>query len=39
MSLHTIAVAWNDEIELCADSLYLELTDKLAKEVFPGLHR
>ncbi|MDE2763045.1 MAG: DUF2442 domain-containing protein [Gemmatimonadota bacterium] len=31
------AVAWNDEIELCADSLYLELTRKSAEEVFPGL--
>ena len=31
------AVAWNDEIELCADSLYLELTGKSAEEVFPGL--
>ncbi len=31
------AVAWNDEIELCADSLYLEVTGKSAEEVFPGL--
>lgn len=31
------AVAWNDEIEVCADSLYLELTGKSAEEVFPGL--
>lgn len=31
------AVAWNDEIELCADALYLELTGKLAQDVFPGL--
>ena len=31
------AVAWNDEVELCADSLYLELTGKPAEEVFPGL--
>ncbi len=31
------AVAWNDEIELCADSLYLELTGKSVEEVFPGL--
>ena len=30
-------VAWNDEIELCADALYLELTGKSAEEVFPGL--
>ena len=25
------AVAWNDELEICADSLYLELTGKLAE--------
>ena len=30
-------VAWNDEIELCADSLYLELTGKSARKMFPGL--
>ena len=31
------AIAWNDEIELCADALYLELTGRSAEEVFPGL--
>ena len=31
------AVAWNEEIQICADSLYLELTGKSAEEVFPGL--
>lgn len=31
------AVAWNDEIELCVDSLYLEVTGKSPEEVFPGL--
>ena len=31
------AVAWNDEIELCADALYLELTGKSAEEMLPGL--
>ena len=31
------AVAWDDEIELCANSLYLEVTGKSAEEVFPGL--
>ena len=31
------AVAWDDEIELCADSLYLEVTGKSAEEVCPGL--
>ena len=29
------AVAWNVEIELCADALYLELTGKSAEEVLP----
>lgn len=31
------AVAWNDEIEICADALYLELTGKATETVFPGL--
>ncbi|WP_419939810.1 DUF2442 domain-containing protein [Candidatus Palauibacter sp.] len=31
------AVAWSAEIELCPDSLYLELTDKSPQQVFPGL--
>lgn len=31
------AVAWNDKIELCVDSLYLAVTGKSAEEVFPGL--
>ncbi len=31
------AVAWNDEIELCADALYLELTGKSPEEMLPGL--
>lgn len=31
------AVAWNDEIELCADALYLELTGSAAEELCPGI--
>ena len=31
------AVAWNDEIELCADALYLELTGRSAEELFQGI--
>ena len=31
------AVAWNDEIELCADALYLELTGKSTEAMLPGL--
>lgn len=32
-------VKWNDEIELCADSLYLKLTGKTPEELFPKLRR
>lgn len=30
-------IKWNDEIELCADSLYLRLTGKSPQELFPKL--
>jgi hypothetical protein len=30
-------IKWNDEIELCADSLYLRLTGKTPEEFFPKL--
>lgn len=30
------AVAWADDIELCADALYLKLTGKSLEEVMPG---
>ncbi len=32
-------IAWNDEVELCPDSLYLKLTEKNPEEVFPNLVR
>jgi len=32
-------IKWNDEIELCADSLYLKLTGKTPEELFPKLRR
>lgn len=32
-------IKWNDEIELCPDSIYLTLTGKAIEEVFPGLAR
>jgi hypothetical protein len=32
-------VKWDDEIELCADSLYLKLTGKTPEELFPKLRR
>jgi len=28
------SIAWSDDIELCADSIYLELTGKTSEEVF-----
>jgi hypothetical protein len=30
-------IRWNDDIELCADSLYLKLTGKTPEELFPKL--
>lgn len=30
-------IRWNDEIELCADSLYLELTHQSPEDIFPVL--
>ncbi len=32
-------IKWNDEIELCSDSLYLKLTGKTPEELFPKLRR
>ncbi|HMG75719.1 MAG TPA: DUF2442 domain-containing protein [Pyrinomonadaceae bacterium] len=32
-------IKWKDEIELCADSLYLKLTGKSPEELFPKLRR
>ena len=32
-------IKWKDEIELCADSLYLELTHKSSEDLFPQLQR
>ncbi len=32
-------VRWNDQIELCADSLYLALTHKSPENLFPALCR
>ncbi len=31
------AIAWNDDIELCPDALYLQITGKTPEEVFPKL--
>ncbi len=32
-------IRWSDEVELCPDSLYLDLTGKSPEEVFPKLAR
>ena len=32
-------IRWNDDLELCADSLYLSLTGKPPDELFPSLRR
>jgi hypothetical protein len=32
-------IKWDDELELCADSLYLKLTGKTPEELFPKLRR
>lgn len=31
------SIAWNEDIELCPDSIYLELTNRKSEEVFPRL--
>ena len=30
-------IKWSDEVELCPDSLYMEISGKLPEEVFPNL--
>jgi len=30
-------VRWNDDLELCADSLYLQITAKSVEDLFPNL--
>lgn len=32
-------ISWSDEIDLCPDALYLQLTGKRPEEVFPSLKR
>lgn len=32
-------IKWNDEVELCPDALYLEITGKSPAEVFPELSK
>ena len=33
------ALVWPDEIDLCADALYLEITGQRPEDLFPGLKR
>ena len=33
------AIAWSDEIDLCADALYMRLTGKTAEELMPGFRQ
>ena len=32
-------VRWNDEVDLCADALYMEITGKTPEEMFPSIGR
>ena len=31
------SISWSEEIDLCADSLYLEMTGKAPEDIFPKL--
>ena len=31
------SIAWNNQIDLCADALYLQITGKTPEELFPNL--
>jgi hypothetical protein len=31
------AIAWNEELELCPDAVYLRLTGKTPEDLFPAL--
>jgi hypothetical protein len=31
------SISWTEEVELCPDALYMEITGKSPKEVFPSL--
>ena len=30
-------IRWNDDIDLCSDAIYLEITGKLPEDIFPNL--
>ena len=31
------AIAWDDDLELCPDALYMQLTGKSVEEIMPGV--
>lgn len=33
------SIEWDNEIELCPDALYMQLTGRTPEELFPRLHR
>ena len=33
------AIAWGDEIDICADALYMRLTGKTVEELMPGFRQ
>ena len=33
----SVSLTWNDQIDLCADSLYLKITKKTPGEIFPNI--
>jgi hypothetical protein len=32
-------IAWSDEIDICPDSIYMEITGKSPEEIFPGMKK
>lgn len=32
------AISWTDQVELCPDSVYLQLTERSPEQLFPRLH-
>ena len=33
------SIAWTEDVEICSDALYMEITGKTPEEVFPSLMR
>lgn len=30
-------IAWNDQVDMCPDAVYLKITDKMPEDIFPAL--